>query len=223
MNKFDFIFLIISSDNLECYKHMRNYIKKYFNLYKNQIKYFFIELKNDLDCDICEKDDYIYVKGEECITPGMYIKTIKSMQYINENYNYDFIIRTNLSSFWNLDNLLILKQQFSLSNFCGGYIIFNEFITGTGLILSKDVCINLSKNLIIVYEFEDVYLSKLLRQLGYSLTNITQYRIEYLINDINNINHISDINNILYYRIKNNDRNIDIELFDILYTSIYNK
>ena len=93
MENYDYIFLIISSDDLECYKHMRFYIRNYFNLYKKQIKYFFVELKEDLDCDVCQDDDTIFIKGIECITPGMYIKTIKSMRYINEKYNYNFLVR----------------------------------------------------------------------------------------------------------------------------------
>ena len=229
MKKFEFIFLIISSDDLTCYLGMREFIKKYFILYEDKIKYFFIELSDDLDCEICEKNDYIYVKGHECITPGVYIKTMKSMNYVNENYDYDFLIRTNVSSFWNLKNLFDLKPVLPLNNFAGGIILsypnINDFITGTGIILSKDVCINLSKTITIVNEFEDVYIGQLLVQLGYILTNISDYTTwKLLINNVNNnIDFLSekDIKNTLYYRIKNIDRNIDLILFDLLYKKIY--
>jgi hypothetical protein len=221
--KYDFIFLIISSDDLECYSKMRYYARNYFKLYNTQIKYFFIELKEDLNCDLCEDNDYIYVKGTESIAPGIYIKTIKSMKYINENYNYDFIVRTNLSSFWNLNNLLLLKNNLSHVNFCGGYIIFNRFISGTGIILSKDVCINLSKELNIGNENDDVHISALLCQFNYTLNNISQYKMEYLINNIGCIdNYTIDIPSTLYFRVKNIDRNNDIELFKSLYDKIYN-
>jgi hypothetical protein len=92
---------------------MRYYLSKYFSLYKTQIKYFFIEMKNTLDCEICEIDNYIYTKGEETFIPGIYIKTMKTIKYINEKYDYDFIVRTNLSTFWNLNNLMILKKNIS--------------------------------------------------------------------------------------------------------------
>ena len=223
MHKYDFIFLIISSDDFESYSKMRYYARNYFKLYKTQIKYFFIELKEDLDCDVSEKEDFIYVKGTECITPGMYIKTIKAMKYINEKYNYDFLIRTNLSSFWNLSNLLCLKNNLPCSNFCGGYILFNLFISGTGIILSKDVAINLSKELIVVFEYEDVYITRLLRELGYTLINISQYKMEYLCNNTFCIDDYTlDIPNTLYFRIRNtNGRDIDIEMFKSLYDKIY--
>lgn len=34
---YDFIFLIISSDDLECYAKMRDYARKYFKLYATQL------------------------------------------------------------------------------------------------------------------------------------------------------------------------------------------
>ena len=183
MTHYEFIFLIISSNDLDCYDKMRYFARNYFNLYNKKIKFFFIELREDINCDICEHNDFLFVKGKESICPGIYIKTIKSINYINENYNYDFLVRTNLSSFWNLKNLINLKNLLPLNNFAGGFIIFNTFISGTGIILSKDVSINIAKSLIISNEFEDVYISKLLINLGYQIINILQYRMEYLIND----------------------------------------
>jgi len=221
---FDLVFLIISSDDLECYSKMRYYIRQYFSLYKKQIKYYFIELKEDIECDVYEKDDYLYIKGTENITPGMYIKTMKSMQYINTNYNYDFLIRTNLSSFWNLDNILEIKNNLPLTHFCGGHRPFNSFISGTSIILSKDVCINLSKSIQIYNQFEDVYISDLLINLGYNINHIenySNYKVLWLVNNNNKIDHISNINNYLYFRIKNADRNIDLELFNKLCDVIY--
>jgi hypothetical protein len=204
---------------------MRHYAINYFNLYNKQIKYFFIELKEDLVCDICEKDDYIYVKGTENLVPGIYIKTIKCMKYINENYEYNFVVRTNLSSFWNLDNLLSLKNNLPYDNFCGGYIMFNQFLSGTGIVLSKDVCINLSKEIIINNNvMDDVYISGLLCDLGYTLSNISQYKLELLCNNTHCINdYLIDISSTLYFRVKNMDRNNDIALFNSLYDKIYKK
>ena len=226
--KYDFIFLIASSDDLECYAKMRPFTRKYFDLYKDKIKYFFIELVEDLDTELCEKEDYLFIKGQESIIPGIYIKTIKSIKYINENYNYDYLIRTNLSSFWNLNNLLNLNKNIPFNNFAGGFIPFGEFISGTGIMLSKDVSVNLcstvSKILYPIDEYDDVYISKLLCYMGYSLTDvqtISPYRWGFFINDNLSI-PMNEIDTTLYYRIKNNDRNIDVQLHDILCKLIYN-
>jgi len=228
MRKYDFIFLSVSDDSLPCYSEMRQFAREYFSLYKENVKIFFIELKNDLECDVCEKDDYIYVKGEECITPGMYIKTIKSMEYVNNNYDYDFLIRTNLSSFWNLKNLFTLKKSLPLTNFAGGFIICELFISGTGIILSKDVCINLV-NLGIDYHTmyhynEDVYIGILLEySLNISLCDINNfnYMLKWCIDGDANV-AMNDIENVLYYRIKNDmDRTIDLQIFSTLYKFVY--
>jgi hypothetical protein len=151
---------------------------------------------------------------------------MKSIKYINEKYDYDFIVRSNLSSFWNLNKLLLIKNQLSLNNFAGGFQLHNGvvlFITGTGIILSKDTCIRLSNNMMVSNEHDDVLISIQLRQLGYKLENfLHKYRTEWLTKNINNVEHITDKDNILYYRIKNSDRNIDVQLFKILCDKMYN-
>jgi hypothetical protein len=119
--------------------------------------------------------------------------------------------------------VLHLKNKLPLLGYCGGPIAFGLFITGTGIILSRDVCINLANNMPIIHQYEDVHTSNVLRELKYSLNDITelQYRWELLINDTNNIIP-PDLNNILYFRVRNNDRNNDIIMFTNLCKKIYN-
>ena len=131
------IFLILSSEDKDIYIEMKKLSKLYFNLF-NDIKYFFLEYKPDIADDIIEIDNHLYLHGEESINPGMYNKTIKSMKYINNNYSYDYIIRTNLSTIWHMNNLYNLLNNLPKNNFAGGFIP-QGFITGTGLIISKDV------------------------------------------------------------------------------------
>ena len=229
MKKYDFIFLSISSDDLPCYRIMRNVARKYFSLYEDKIKIFFIEFKKDMECDICEKDDYIYVKGEEweeCINPGIYIKTIKSMEYINKTYDYDFLIRTNLSSFWNLNKLLELKPLLPKENFCGGTTIWeNHFITGTGIMLSKDSCHKLvNLGIIGTHLNDDVIIGVSLKfylHLYFTYISDLNYSTKYCIDDSSSIATTND-ENILYYRIKNQNREIDIDIFKMLCKEIYN-
>lgn len=225
MKKYDYVFLSISSNDLPCYKIMRDIARKYFGLFEDKIKIFFIELKTDMECDVYEKDDYIYVKGEESIKPGIYKKTIKSIEYINKHYEYDYLIRTNLSSFWNLNKVLELKPLLPRENFCGGIINCHEFISGTGIMISKDTCHNLvNLGIIESSDYDDVHISKCLKDdLKLKFTYVTDfhYTIKYY---VDNLSHLSnDDENILYYRIKNqNDRNIDVVLFDLLCKHVYN-
>jgi hypothetical protein len=69
---------------------------------------------------------------------------------------------------------------------------------------------------------DDVYISSLLSTCKYTIQSIenTGFTIKYLIYDNNN-EIPENANNILYYRIKNGDRNIDIDMFKKLLLKIY--
>jgi len=94
MKKYDLIILIISSNN-DIYNEMKTFSRIYMDLYKNKIKYFFIEFDPNLENDITENSNTLYFKGTESIIPGIYQKTMKALEYINTHYEYDFVMRTN--------------------------------------------------------------------------------------------------------------------------------
>jgi len=224
MNKhFDFIFLIISSSDIPQYLQMKELSRKYYNLFSYNIKHFYIEFKNDLECDILEQEEHIFIKGIDSIVPGILTKTQKALLYINNKYNYNYVIRTNLSSFWDLKNLLIFKNKLPINNLCCGHLPFNSFISGTGIIMSKDVSTKISSTINTnTTSNDDVYISNLLTICNYKIQNFenTSFTLKYLVYDNNNV--IPDnTNNILYYRIKNSDRNIDINMFKKLLLKIY--
>jgi hypothetical protein len=187
------------------------------------LKYFFVELKNNINNDIELINDIIYVKGEESITPGMLIKTHSAMRYINNNYEYDFIVRSNLSSFWNIPHLYEILEPFLNNNIATGYVnTFRQpsFISGTGIILSKDVCIKLVEYINFYNDYEDVLISSFILQFTniYSLPN---NKLQFLIDGKNNIIP-SDVSNILYFRIKSDgDREHDKITFKLLAKKIY--
>ena len=69
---------------------------------------------------------------------------------------------------------------------------------------------------------DDIYITNLLSKCKYKIQNIEDagFKITYLVYDNNN--KIPDnTNNNLYYRIKNGDRNIDIDMFKQLLLKIY--
>lgn len=97
------ILLIFSPSPI--YNEMLQLQKKYINNHAN-IDTYFITLNEEQSKDIIVKDDVIFVKGKESHT-NILFKTIESLSYIN-NINpkkYDFIIRSNISTIINLDNL----------------------------------------------------------------------------------------------------------------------
>lgn len=85
--------------------------------------------------------------------------------------------------------------------------------------VSKKITSLINENII---QHDDVYISNLLTNCKYTIQNIEKARfsMKYLIYDNNN--KIPDnTSNILYYRIKNGDRNIDIDMFKKLLLKIY--
>ena len=46
-------------------------------------------------------DDCIYCKYVESLEPGIFLKTMAAIRYCETNFSYDYLLRTNLSSFWN--------------------------------------------------------------------------------------------------------------------------
>ena len=224
MNKqYSFIFLIISSSDVPQYLQMKELSKLYYNLFNDKIKHFYIEFKTDLAVDIIEEEDHIFMKGDESIIPGILVKTKLALEYINNKYNYDYVIRTNLSSFWDLNNLLIFKNYLPRQKMCCGHLPFNTFISGTGIIMSNDVSKKITPLINTRSSYnDDLYITNLLSNCKYSIQNIEKagFSIKCLIYDNNN--KIPDnTNNILYYRIKNGDRNIDIDMFKKLLLKIY--
>ena len=160
--KYKFIILIISSKGLKtaniCYKRenyyklCKNYIIQNTNNFKEfekHFKYFFIQYNENLKEEIKEDGNRLLIKGKESIKPGIFLKTIKAIEYINEKYEYDFILRTNLSSMWNFDKLLKLYNKIKPKNFYGGNIIYGDmiFASGTFILISKDISHLLLENI----------------------------------------------------------------------------
>lgn len=132
------IILIISSNNIEFYKNMREIWKKYMNNHSN-ITSFFIENDPLIDKEIIvdKKNNTIFYKDQESYVPGILNKTIKIIEFLIKNYDFDYIYRTNLSSVINLDKLYSYIQNNNVDYAGHDYI---KFISGSGIILSKKTC-----------------------------------------------------------------------------------
>ena len=66
-------------------------------------------------------------------------KTIAIFKYALNNFEFDFLFRTNISPYVNLDNLYKFLLQQSSSNFYGGCFGGRQWASGLGLIFSRDV------------------------------------------------------------------------------------
>lgn len=229
--KYKLIILIISSNNIDAYIEMKKLTDIYMRLYKDEIKYFFIEFDQELQQSIKETENTLYFKGIESTIPGIFQKTIYAMEYININYDYEFVVKTNLSSFFHIENLLKYLSSIPKENFAGGFDCFGAFITGTGIFLSRDASnklVDIGKYHLNSDAFDDVLITQLLRAYSIPIYYIgNEYKWTHFTDDklSENNPYNEDIeypDNTLYFRIKYGpDRNIDIMYFKLLLKRIY--
>jgi hypothetical protein len=135
------IIVIIIASHAEHYDEMINIWKKYMNSHNN-ITSFFIMNDENISEPIVIKENIIYVKAKEDFIPGILDKTIKSIEYCLNNFEFDFIYRTNLSSFLVLEKFY---EFISKNNYIeyGGVINTHDnflFASGSGFFMSKYIC-----------------------------------------------------------------------------------
>lgn len=245
--KYKFIFVILSSSNLpiqnvyynsnDKYEKFKQLQKMYLNLYPSDIKFFFIEYLENLEENIYERDNFIYVKGNEIpMVPNTLLKTLSAVEYIHTKYDYDYIIHTNLSSLWNIPVLLSLYDKIPRNNFFGGHVIFNSFVSGTGILMSHDLIplfLKINKN---NENNNDIVISRHMNSSNikiYTLNGLSQYKLNYqvldeTVQDKSSPHHEDNnkmpdcIDDILYFRIKNATFDRDLFVFNLLVKKIYN-
>lgn len=149
-NYYKAILLVLASDNSPIYKSFKSVYRAY--LYKNpNIKVLFVygncSLFNQMDYDLVFNDI------EENYYPGMITKTVRALEYINQHYTYDYLIRTNLSTFWDFDLLIHRLSRLPATNCLTGTLrtcVYGReqspmYVAGVDLILSYDLVKELVK------------------------------------------------------------------------------
>jgi hypothetical protein len=98
------------------------------------------------DClELDNENKTLYVKGEECLIPGILHKTVEALSYfLSTDSTYTHVWRTNLSSVLDFVGLEKYLDTIPSTNFYGGYVgkAVNEnifFASGAGFLLSRDV------------------------------------------------------------------------------------
>lgn len=208
MNSYHSIFLIIDNDSNIFYKNFHLLWKMYMKKEKD-ILCIFLRMREDLIKmeEYDEKEQILYFKGKEEYIPGILYKTMKGIQYVLKNFQFQYLTRTNLSSFWHFQNYKNTLSKLPSEKLCLGNIGFYPqlntlFMSGAGITLSKDVVEELSKNnrQLNYTLIDDVSIGYVLKQLGYDF-------IESQRNDIILDNHHYDLkerieNGAFHFRIK---------------------
>jgi hypothetical protein len=213
--------------------------RKYIHINNNFDVYFIAFDSQQLE-DIILMDDIIYVKGEESLI-NILNKTIQGLNYLINilGYKYDYVVRTNISTLINLNNLYKFLDSSPRNLFYSGghletigwplaineiceskqnlrYQFYNtKFIQGTSIILSIDIVNHLLSNQhLIEYDIvDDVKLGLLIKDLFPDVyNNLNQVQLAYM-----TYNYIES--NSIFIRNKTNDRLLDINVM-ILFVDI---
>jgi hypothetical protein len=161
MNHYKIIFIVIASPS-DYYNKNKIIMNQFMNKNKN-IKTFYIYGNVDKS-KVFKTEHDLYFDFSENLVPGILKKSIKSFEYINKNYTYDYLIRTNLSTFWNFKRILQKIKKFPNRRCLAGDIRRRypiNYLFGTGIIYSRDM-VNLlvkDKNKLNYDKADDIVLS----------------------------------------------------------------
>ena len=172
------IILVLASDNNEAYRRFR---KIYHAYYESNPEILVLMVYGKSPNLVPNDHDLVYDDIEENYYPGMITKTIRAIEHIESTYDYEYLVRTNLSTFWVLDRLLGRLNKAPAQECFEGSIRFcsvrggtssPNYISGINLILSRDmVRLMLTKKQDMLswnLKAEDWALSQSLTDLGYT-------------------------------------------------------
>lgn len=247
------LMLIITTDIFILYKNMINILRSYLPLYSGNIEYYFLQLlpPEDPTWNHTQKSykfdgDCLFIKGCESFKPGILDKTIKGMRLFDLN-KYDFLIRTNLSSYYIFDKFLPFVSTLPRRDlYCSpalGWILTSDgrkfYGSGSIIILSVDVanylCSPERKFLGRTTDFDDIVIGReLWYEGGYQIMDLPfQYNI-FDIKDFNQIQPAIDTcpDDTIYIKVRNDKSNtqsvdyrmiFDSEILKRLVKKHYNK
>lgn len=234
-----FITLIIDSDKEPIYQVGREIWRR--NAAKNNCLIYFLRASPDITDDSIYIDgDTIYSKWDDSFLHRLNDKTLKAYQYCIATHEFDYILRSNLSSYYRLDILLEYLNGMPTTCFYGGSIMDINLIveggtffpltynSGSGFILSKDLVellLQKKNNLPIEMVIDDVWT-------GFTLLDIPRHEIarcdltDFDDLTLDNILRIqqriisAEKNNTFHFRIKNSGSLpryiLDISVFSLL-------
>jgi GR25 family glycosyltransferase involved in LPS biosynthesis len=97
--------LIIYNENEEYERQMKHELQIYLKQFENNVIFYFIAYRETQKDYITIEDNCIYIKGKEGFVPQVLDKTIIALEYCikNLNINFDFFVRSNISSVINFN------------------------------------------------------------------------------------------------------------------------
>jgi len=110
----------------------------WYNLYKDKYKIFFYYGNREKNEIVDEKIYTIYDEG----LYGIGYRTLEMLEILYEKFDFDYIFRTTLSSYVDMEKLTEFLTDKPKNNFyCGGFVSHDgiPFCSGSGYFLSRDL------------------------------------------------------------------------------------
>ena len=92
----DVINLIIYNPAQEHEREMKSILEKYLQRHI-RVKPFFISLRPQKE-KVEIEGNIMYIQGDESFIPGILHKTIEAIQYCNDHYSFQYLVRSNIST-----------------------------------------------------------------------------------------------------------------------------
>ena len=108
------VLLLLIHSNTPIYNEMLSIQQQYIHTSKD-IDSFFVVMRENQSTLIEQENDIIYVKGKEHVLNVLY-KTITALDYLTQKNEYDFIIRSNISTIIHIQNLLQYLQTIPIQH-----------------------------------------------------------------------------------------------------------
>lgn len=230
------IILVMCSSNPD-YKKLENNIKEtWFNIKNDDVEIIFYSDNEKIE----NKSEYPVLIGNDLILPcddgffNLGHKTIKAFDWVNKNYNYDYIYRSNLGAYVDSNKLIkFIEGKNKTKFYCGivgkdSYYLGREvtFASGSGYFLSNDLVeIVLSNEHLWNHNIvDDVALGELLSKFSINVDksamrlNYCDNKVFYQIGDLD-VDHI-DKSELYHIRLRSDSREIDINRMSNLYEEI---
>lgn len=237
---YDLIILVIASHS-SLYDKFYSIWNRYDSLHPN-IKVFYVYAKPFHNTESSrepknpplQKD--LIANCEESLIPGVLVKTISALTQIDQNYSYNFILRTNLSSFFRFDKLYnhitssgpIHKGIYE--GVAGTHLLDNNvalpFVSGAGILMSKDIVQLLLENQsdLNYALIDDVAIADFMKRHGIPIRAMNHLRYDFLNARTSNLSEVS-IQRLphFHFRIKNRKMRevLDVSVMEKLYKSFY--
>lgn len=137
------VIIFLASDDCELYSLLRQIHEKYKDV---DNRFLFIFAYANKKTEVLTNETNIVVNNLLYHQHRMALQTLNALEYVVNNFSFDYIIRTNLSTFWLLDKLAIRLQNLSPLNIYGRFSGMQPYcIVGQDLVIPKNIVNELFK------------------------------------------------------------------------------